>query len=171
MAQDKLSQAMANAAANAKASVVEQRNSAAANRARVASGKASPAPAPHVEMPDTNVADKTVAAILARLEALEAKNAALETENAALKSNKAAPKADRGPVTMCEGCEWKMDTKTGKLTITVDLQHDIIDAETGLPRLSTSGKTTGVAQFNAKFPDKDGREVGISLNAYHKIGK
>jgi hypothetical protein len=129
----------------------------AASDRKEAAAKAAKA-APKAPAPDTDV----LQAILAKLNALEA-------ENAALKAGKAAPaKATKQPTITARNCTYTYDS--GKLTIVFDLNADILD-DSGSPRVSKSGETTGVAQFQGSFLDKKGRKVGVGCNAYHKLGK
>lgn len=122
----------------------------------VPAGKPAQAPAPTAVSPE-------MAAILARLEALEQANKSLASENAALKAGK-APK----PEVLETNASHKYDPKTGKLTVVLDCAGDIL-GDDGLPKVSSTGATTGVAFLQGTFKSPDGREFKLTCNAYRKV--
>ena len=153
-----MAQAMAKASQNAKQDNAVQKRDQEAARTRK----------PAQQAPADDFAAK-LAQMEAMMKQLAETNAELMAQNTALKAGKPAPKAEKSPVTSSRNVEWKYDEKAGKLMLVLDLNADIIDPETGAPKLSKSQETTGVCQFQANFTDKNGRKVGIGLNAWHKL--
>lgn len=147
---------------NAKApSTLEKRNQAAAKHAEVPAYVVPP-------IAPTQDFAAQLAQMQAMMQQLMDTNAQLAAQNAELK--KSGPsKAEKPPTISAKNCTYTCDTKTGKLTIVIDLNADIMDEETNAPKVSKSGNTTGVAQLSGSFFDKSGRKVGVSMNAYHKI--
>lgn len=122
--------------------------------------------------PATHESDP-LAAQLAAMQAQMAQFAALlaqKDEQIAELKKSPSKKTEKGiPAPTCKNATYTYDEKTGKLTVVFDLNADIIDPETGAPKLSKSRETTGVAFFQGSFLDKNGRKVGVGCNAYHKL--
>lgn len=181
-------EAMAQASLNAKApNAVAQRDQARATASRKAPIARVPGdPAPATQQPGytpgpqgTTLASPAtdLAAMFAMFQQQQAQLAQLaelmaqkDAQIAELKKSGPAPKAEKPPTISAKNCTYSCDPSTGKLTIVIDLNADILD-DAGKPKVSKggTGNTTGVAQLSGSFFDKKGRKVGVSMNAYHKF--
>lgn len=156
------------------ARLAEKRN-AAASRAKVQAGQDKPAPV--VWTPDL------LSALLADPKRMaELSSDVLVQAIQSLAAMQAQGKSAKKPretnvVTASNNVTHQYDEKTGLLTLVIDMSADVIDPETGTVKLGPPDKNTGkpktsaVANFQGRFTDVNGREVGIGMNVYHKLDK